>query len=499
MEARNAVVVLLDSLNRHLLGAYGSTEFATPNLDRFAGDAVRFTQHYSGSLPCMPARHDLLVGSIDFLWRPWGSIEIWEEPITVLLRRAGVVTKLVTDHPHLFETGGENYHVDFTAWDYQRGHESDAWRTRPDPSWIGAPSQGRGHTPYDNSRGWFRSEDDFPGPRVMSEAARWLEQEAPADEPFLLFIDEFDPHEPFDTPEPYASMYDDDWTDPAHLIWPPYTVGAVEKGVISERDARQIRAQYGGKLTMIDSWFGRLLEALDRSGRRDDTAVIVCTDHGHFLGEKDIWGKPGCPIYEPLGHTPLFVRAPGLDAGACDALTTNVDIHATLCELFGVTSRHRTHGRSLLPLLDRTATSVREWALSGIWGREVHLITDRAKYVRAPAGKNEPLSMWSNRWSTMPIHSHPDLRLPLPDDRAVLDRMPGSTVPVIRQPFAASDFLPFWAYAEFVGTLAYDLADDPDEDENRAAEALGRRLDGLLHDALLEVDAPDDQLVRLGY
>jgi arylsulfatase A-like enzyme len=499
MQARNAVVVLMDSLNRHLLGAYGGTEFATPNLDRFAREAVRFTQHYSGSLPCMPARHDLLVGSLDFLWRPWGSIEIWEEPITVLLRRAGVVTKLVTDHPHLFETGGENYHVDFMAWDYQRGHESDAWRTRADPSWIGAPSQGRGHTPYDNSRGLFRAEDDFPGPRVMREASRWLEQEAPTEERFLLFVDEFDPHEPFDTPEPYASMYDDDWSHAAHLIWPPYTVGAVEQGVISEREGRQIRAQYGGKLTMIDAWFGRLLDALDRTGRRSDTAVIVCTDHGHFLGEKDIWGKPGCPIYEPLGHTPLFVRAPRLEAGTNDALTTNVDIHATLCDLFGVAASHRTHGRSLLPLLDGTQSSVREWALAGIWGREVHLVSDHAKYVRGPAGDNEPLSMWSNRWSTMPIHRYPDLRLPLPDGRAVLDRMPGSTVPVIRQPFVASDFLPFWAYTEFVGDLAFDLADDPDEDENRAAEALGRRLEGLLHDALLEVDAPDDQLVRLGY
>jgi len=500
MQARNAVVVLLDSLNRHMLGAYGSTEFETPNLDRFARDAVRFTQHYSGSLPCMPARHDLLVGSIDFLWRPWGSIELWEEPITVLLRRAGVVTKLVTDHPHLFETGGENYHVDFTAWDYQRGHESDAWRTRPDPSWIGAPLFGRVHSPYDNSRGYFRGEDDFPGPRVMREASRWLEQEAPDDERFLLFIDEFDPHEPFDTPEPYASMYDDDWTDPKHLIWPPYTVGAIEQGVISERDGRQIRAQYGGKLTMIDAWFGRLLDTLERTGRLDDTAVIVCTDHGHYLGERDIWGKPGCPIYEPLGHTPLLVRAPGVAAGTRNALTTNVDIHATLCDIFGVDPSHRVHGRSLAPLLDETKTSIRDWALSGIWGREVHLITDHTKYVRAPTGANEPLSMWSNRWSTMPLHAHPDLKLPLPDDRAVLDHMPGSTVPVIRQPFMASDFLPFWAYSDFAaGTLAYDLAEDPAEDHDRAGDKLGNRLEGLLHDALIEMEAPDDQLVRLGY
>ena len=84
---------------------------------------------------------DLLVGALDFPWRPWGSIEVWEDALTHLLRRdAGVTTMLVSDHPHLFESGGENYHSDFAAWDYLRGHEDDPWRTRPDPSWIGAPA-----------------------------------------------------------------------------------------------------------------------------------------------------------------------------------------------------------------------------------------------------------------------------------------------------------------------------------------------------------------------
>jgi arylsulfatase A-like enzyme len=500
MTAQNAVVVLLDSLNRHLLGCYGGTEFETPNLDRFAKRAVRFTQHYAGSLPCMPARHDLLVGALDFLWRPWGSIELWEEAITVPLRQAGIVTKLVSDHPHLFETGGENYHVDFAAWDYQRGHETDAWRTRPDASWLGAPSYGRGHMPYDNSRGWFRSEEDFPGPRVMREATRWLTAEAPVDSPFLLFIDEFDPHEPFDTPEPYASMYDADWSAEAHLIWPPYTVGAVRKGVLSERDARQVRAQYGGKLTMIDRWFGTLLDTLETRGMLDDTLVIVTTDHGHFLGEKDIFGKPGCPVYEPLGHIPLLVSSPGIPGGTtCDALTTNVDVHATLCDHFGVSSSHRIHGNSLVPLLRGTTSSVRDWALSGIWGREVHLIADHTKYVRAPAGDNGPLSMWSNRWSTMPLPTLPGVRLPLPDDRAVLDHMPGSSVPVIRQPFVAGDLLPFWAYTKFVGSLTFDLGEDPGEDRSRTGGRLEDEMAGLLLEALREIEAPSDQFERLGY
>jgi len=492
-----AVVILLDSLSRLLVGAYGGREFATPNLDRLARRALRFTRHYAGSLPCMPARHDLLCGALDFLWKPWGSIEIWERPLTAHLRRAGVVTQLISDHPHLFETGGENYHTDFSAWDYQRGHESDAWRTRPDPSWVGAPSFGRGHAAYDDSRGYFRGEADFPGPRTMAAAARWLDQDAPAHERFLLLVDEFDPHEPFDTPEPYASLYDPAWRGP-HLIWPPYLRGALAAGVLSPDQARQLRACYGAKLTMIDAWLGGVLDVLDRRGLWDTTAVVLCTDHGHYLGEKDIWGKPAVPVFEPLGHIPLLVAWPGSAPRTVDALTTSVDLAATLAALFGVAFEHRSHGHSLLPLIRGEVSAVREWVLSGVWGREVHVVTARRKYARAPSGANEPLSVWSNRWSTMPLHNLPELRLPLPDRRAALDYMPGSQVPVLRQPFRAGDTLPFWAWGEFSGHHVYDLVDDPDEERNLVGTAAERDATDALRAALEAVDAPRDQFARLG-
>jgi arylsulfatase A-like enzyme len=499
-EPRNAVVVLLDSLNRHMLGAYGGTEFETPNLDRFAASGVRFTKHYTGALPCMPARHDILCGALDFLWRAWGSVEIWEDAITYALHDAGVVSQLISDHPHLFETGGENYHCDFTAWDYQRGHEGDAWKTRADPSWAGAPGFGRGWMPYDNSRGWFRSEEDFPGPKTMAAAARWIGENAGQHERFLLFVDEFDPHEPFDTPEPWASKYDPDWQGP-HLIWPPYVVGAKARGVLDERQARQIRCQYGAKLSMIDAWFGKLLDAIDAAGLGDDTLVMVCTDHGHYLGEKDIWGKPGCPIYQTLGHIPLMIRAPGVAPGVCDALTTAVDLHATLADLFGVSQRQRTHGRSLWPLLSGEAAHVRDWLLTGVWGREVVLVTDRHKYVRAPAGANAPLSMLSNRWSTMPTHGALARYegLPLPDHRAFLDRMPGSDVPVMHQIWSAGDAVPYWAQVRPSGNYLFDLANDPDEGENLAGGPLEAQLADQLRAALVELEAPETQFERLRF
>ena len=502
---KNVVVLLLDSLNRHEMGSYGGQNFDTPNLDRLAARSVRFTNHHTGSLPCIPARHDILVGAWDFLWRPWGSIELWEEPITASLRREGVITQLITDHPHLFETGGENYHTDFTAWDYERGHESDPWKSRPDPSWLGTPTYGRGHTHYDNSRGYFRGEEDFPGPRTMQATARWLAEDVPVHrakgERFFLFVDEFDPHEPFDTPEEWATRYDDSWEGP-HLTWPPYAIDAFKQGILNERDARQIRAQYGGKLSMIDHWLGRVLDALDATKAWEDTAVILCTDHGHYLGDtdvhgRDVWGKPGLPVYKPLGHIPMLVSWPGVSPTSNDALTTSTDIHATIAEVFGAPIKHTAHGKSLVPVLANEQAQVRDWLLTGVWGREVQIVTNDWRYTRGPSGANAPHSMWSNRWSTMPIASMPDYKMPMPDSRASLDYMPGSTIPVIRQPFREGDLLPFWSYAKKYETILFHRAEDPDETVNRIGDSIAKDAEELLRVALTEVDAPSEQFERL--
>jgi arylsulfatase A-like enzyme len=519
---RNVVVVLLDSLNRHLLGCYGGTEFATPNLDRFAREhATRFTNHVTGSLPCMPARHDILCGALDFPWRPWGSIELWEENVTAALRRAGVVTMLVSDHPHLFEAGGENYHTDFTGWDYVRGHEGDPWRTWVDPSCIGVPTPpaapgdwfwrrrfgdafGTLDRAYDRSRTFFRTEDDFPGPRTMRAAADWLDGAATnhRDRRWMLFVDEFDPHEPFDTPPPWTGRYEDEpWTGD-RLIWPPYVIGGVRDGHLSPAEARHLRANHGAKLSMIDHWFGLVLDRFDRHRLWDDTMLVVCTDHGLYLGEErhgaDIWGKPLVPQYEPLGHPPLMISVPGVPGGGtCDALTTAVDLHATLVDAFGARVEHRTHGVSLMPLF-RGARSVREWALGGVFGNWVHVHDGRRRYARAPVGDDAPLSMWSNRWSTMPTHASSVRELPRPDERAFLDRMPGSDVPVIRQPFRPGDALPFWVGRGIAGRHHLsDVSIDPDERENRLGGRDEAEMLDLLATALATIDAPDDLRTRL--
>ena len=519
---RNVVVVLLDSLNRHMLGSYGGAEFATPHLDRFAATrATRFTNHVTGSLPCMPARHDILCGALDFLWKPWGSIELWERPVTADLRAAGVTTMLVSDHPHLFETGGENYHTDFVAWDYVRGHEGDPWRTHADTSWVGTPAPpardggwfwrsvlGDGvevDRAYDRSRTFFRAEDDYPGPRTMAAAARWLRGAAPTHDRFLLFVDEFDPHEPFDTPAPWLGRYEDEPWDGDLVIWPPYVVGGVARGVISPAEARHIRANYGAKLSMIDHWFGEVLSALDDGGLWDDTAVIVCTDHGHYLGDARRAGHLG----QARGAA---VRAAGPRAPARALARRRRRRHVRRPDDQRRPVRHARrrvrrdpgapHARRLAaparrgPRHDDPAVGARRRVGQlGAGHRRPPQVRPGARPLPTPRCRCGRTAGRRCRCT-----SAASTALPPPDDRAVLDRMPGSTVPVIRQPFAPGDMLPFWAGSVRPGDHhLYDVSLDPDEAENRVGEARAEgEMRDLLRAALDEVQAPDDQFARLG-
>jgi hypothetical protein len=137
-----------------------------------------------------------------------------------------------------------------------------------------------------------------------------------------------------------------------------------------------------------------------------------------------------------------------------------------------------------------------------VYGNWVQVTDGRRKYARAPVEENFPISMWSNRWSTMP--GQDDLAafmtFPDPDRRAVLDHMPDSDVPVIRQPFEPGDVLPYWVGGADVLDRhhLYDLDVDPDEVENRVGEDVEDEMIEMLRTALADVSAPSEQLARLG-
>jgi hypothetical protein len=175
-----------------------------------------------------------------------------------------------------------------------------------------------------------------------------------------------------------------------------------------------------------------------------------------------------------------------------------------VADAFGVEPRAVSHGASLVPLLEGAVASssgaVRACAIGGVYGNWVQVTDGVHKYARGAVGSNFPLSMWSNRWSTMPVHGLEDaVRLPPPDRRARLDFMPGSDVPVIRQPFEPGDRLPFWVGRGAVDAhFLFDLSVDPAEEENLTGTKAEKEMVEVLREALHAVEAPDEQLERLG-
>ncbi len=129
-----AIMVMFDSLNRHLLPPYGCDWTHAPNFARLAARAVTFDRSYVCSMPCMPARRELHTARPNFLHRSWGPIEPFDDSVPEILQRAGVHTHLVSDHYHYWEDGGATYHTRYNTWEFYRGQEGDPgtdWSRNP--------------------------------------------------------------------------------------------------------------------------------------------------------------------------------------------------------------------------------------------------------------------------------------------------------------------------------------------------------------------------------
>ena len=197
----------------------------------------------------------------------------------------------------------------------------------------------------------------------------------------------------------------------------------------------------------------------------------------------------------------MLVHWPGVEAGSRQALTTSVDVHATLVDLFDLDVEHRTHGVSLRSVIENQEENVRDHMLQGYFGLEVNVIDTDGKYIRGAQGPVGDISIWSNRWSTMPMHIFPNAGLPRPDDRAWLDRMPGSDVPVIRQPLSGQELSnrAVLLAGRGAGNESYLFDhEDSQETENLVDSKRLPHYENLLRHALEEVEAPEEQFVRLG-
>lgn len=389
-----AVFILFDSLNRHMLGAYGGNRIPTPNFDRLAQLSAKYNRHYVGSMPCMPARRDMLTGRLSFLHRSWGPIEPFDNAFPEHLQDAGIYSHLVTDHYHYWEDGGATYHNRYDSYEFVRGQEGDSWKAMVQPPWerlrekyhehqFATERRRRNRTKNFGqdiiNREFIKEEEDFPSFKCFQHGFEFLDENKDADNWFLQ-IETFDPHEPFFAPERFKRPFDTGWNGPT-FDWPRY--GRVDE-LPAECD--ELRANYYSVVAMCDHLLGDLLNYFDKYDMWKDTALIVTTDHGFLLGEHDFWAKNRMNIYQEIANIPLFIHDPRqmtLDGTESNRLTQNIDLAPTILELFGVQSPVEVQGEALLDQ-SMAAENMRKGALFGYFGGAVHLTDGRHTYHRYP-------------------------------------------------------------------------------------------------------------------
>ena len=347
----NVVFIVCDTLRRDHVGAYGNGRIRTPHLDRLAAQSVVFDHHVVSSFPTMPARADFLTGSFSFTFMGWEPLPGDRKTLPAFLAEAGYLTMGVVDTP-FFIRGGYGYDRDFDDFIWIRGQGDD---TRP-------------HERADARLTW-RSEEDRLVARTMSAADRWLERHYK--EPFFLYVDTWDPHEPWDPPDYYTELYMPDYD--GRRFYPAYA--KYRDAGLTEEEVAIAHATYCGEVTMVDRWVGHLLSKLDVLGLAESTYVVFTSDHGFYFGEHDYFGKAEwfhdpdakiaegadlpewlpeswlltldrSPLYAELTRVPMFVRGPDLEPGRRAALTTAPDIAPTILDLVGIESPGSMRGRS---------------------------------------------------------------------------------------------------------------------------------------------------------
>ncbi|MFD4943171.1 sulfatase [Streptomyces sp. NPDC058239] len=480
-----AIMVMFDSLNRHMLPPYGGDWTHAPNFARLAQRSVSFDSCYAGSMPCMPARREIHTGRYNFLHRSWGPLEPFDDSMPELLKQSGVYTHLVSDHPHYWEDGGATYHSRYNTWEFFRGQEGDPWKGQvADPEIPEDLKQVR--TPLYRqdwvNRQHMATEDRHPQTLTFDAGLEFMNTNHAQDRWFVQ-IETFDPHEPFFSHQQYKDLYPHDYEGP-HFDWPDYKV------VTETPDQVQhARYEYAALLSMCDRSLGRVLDAMDELNLWDDTLLIVCTDHGLLLGERGWWGKSVQPWYNELVHLPLFAWDPrsGAAGERRESLVQTIDLAPTLLEFFGLDRPGDMQGA---PLPVAEDTPVREAGLFGMFGGHVNITDGRYVYMRAPAtAENAPLQ----EHTLMPTHMRGRFS---PAELADIELAEPFTftkgVRTVRVPGRV------FTNPHRHGTLLFDLDTDPEQLEPMADDAVELRMAGLLVELMRAGDAPPSQYVRLG-
>ncbi len=368
----NVILIVSDTLRRDYLGCYGNEWVSTPNIDKFARKSIVFDNAYAASFPTVPARRDIITGKYSYVYAGWEPLAGNEIVLSEILRKNGYVTMLIADTPH-FLRDGYNFQRGFNGWIWIRGQENDNYLT--DNIEIKFPCDPRKlRNPYKTVVQYLRNisrrqfESDYFVAQTMSEAVRWLEKNY-THEKFFLYVDTFDPHEPWDPPKYYVDLYDPDYKG-EEVFYPVY--GPAD--YLSKEELKHIRALYAGEVTLVDRWVGKLLDKVEDLDLFTNTMIIFTTDHGFFFGEHGLIGKSiippegkfsYAPLYEEIAHIPFILYHPEIKGGwRCKEIVQLPDIFPTIIDFTRSEMPRNIGGKSIIPLISGEKEYIHKLAIT---------------------------------------------------------------------------------------------------------------------------------------
>jgi arylsulfatase A-like enzyme len=379
----NVVMVIIDTLRKDHVGAYGNDWIKTPNLDALSSESLRFTRAYPESIPSIPARRGIHTGlrtwpfrgwvkwsEDDVALRGWQPIPRDQTTLAEILGDEGYNNLFVTDTLHQFRPFYD-MHRGFDVFHFIRGQERDFYRPRTaasskkiDGVLIGGPSADHAEDIMlqylANTMGRAREEDWFT-PQVFMKGMEFLEA-ASGHQPFFLVVDNYDPHEPWDTPEKYISLYDDPYDGPE-----PMTSSSGPSDWLTSRQLERMHALYSAEVTMTDTWLGNFLDRMNELNLFENTLLLVLSDHGHAFGEHGFAGKVSSALYPELTDITFFIRHPGgKSAGeTSDFYASTHDVAPTVLGALGIEPPSPMEGQDLSVLLDGGEPGPREHFTAG--------------------------------------------------------------------------------------------------------------------------------------
>lgn len=399
----DVVFIISDDLTAEALACYGNDQCQTPNIDRLADRGVKFTSAYCQYPVCGPSRAAMMSGmypeSIGVIGN--GS----SEKFTENLGNRPSMSQHFRDNGYYAARCSKIYHMrvpgDITlgvsgpdhaaSWDETFNAHGAEWMTpgrvshmsneklRLDPTghyklgfggafWA-VREHNRGSDGPAMSDKLAAAQQAWSGPKTQpddqatAQALRTL-SERDADRPLFLAIGYVRPHVPLVAPESFFESYpideiklprtqDDDYADIPKAALP--RTGA-KMGMKGSRPRQEIRSAYYACVEYMDSQVGKIIDAIEASGRADNTIVVFTSDHGYFLGEHDFWSKMG--LHDESVRIPMVIAGPGIEPGVTDALAQQIDYYPTLSELAGLEIPQHVEGRSLTPALADNSTNV---------------------------------------------------------------------------------------------------------------------------------------------